>query len=71
MRISLYRIEASFNKILETKPTAFNEFKLAINSLLEFASTNTLSKNENLVRDHHNISFKCKIKNHRMYPVVL
>jgi SRSO17 transposase len=49
---------AYLNKILETKPTTFNEFKLAINSLLEFASTSTLSKNENLSHDYFKIKSK-------------
>ena len=39
---------AYLNKILETKPVTFNEFKQAINSLLEFSSTSELSKNETL-----------------------
>ncbi|OOP56976.1 MAG: hypothetical protein AYP45_06025 [Candidatus Brocadia carolinensis] len=33
-------------KILETKPKTFNEIKQAINAMLEFASTNALSKNK-------------------------
>jgi hypothetical protein len=49
---------AYLGKILETKPTTFNEFKLAINSLLEFASTSTLSKNERLARDYFKIKSK-------------
>ncbi len=49
---------AYLDKILETKPTTFNEFKLAINSLLEFASTSTLSKNEYLARDYFKIKSK-------------
>src|SRR3990172_11287563 len=36
------------NKILEHNPTTFNEFKHAINSLLEFSSTSELSKNKEL-----------------------
>lgn len=51
---------AYLDKILETKPTTFNEFKLVINSLLEFASTSTLSKNKNLARDYF------KIKSNRL-----
>ncbi|WKZ22783.1 MAG: hypothetical protein QY305_03925 [Candidatus Brocadiaceae baterium WH-1] len=49
---------AYLDKIFETKPTTFNEFKLAINSLLEFASTSTLSKNENLASDYFKIESK-------------
>lgn len=49
---------AYLDKILETKPITFNEFKLAINSLLEFASTNTLSKNETLAREYFKIKSK-------------
>lgn len=49
---------AYLDKILETKPITFNEFKQAINSLLEFASTNTLSKNETLARDYFKIKSK-------------
>ena len=37
---------AYLTKILETKPTTLNEIKQAVNSILEFASTNALSKNE-------------------------
>ncbi|HLG29368.1 MAG TPA: hypothetical protein VI387_04085 [Candidatus Brocadiales bacterium] len=40
--------DAYLTKILETKPTTFNEIKQAVNSILEFASTNALSKNEKL-----------------------
>jgi hypothetical protein len=50
--------DAYLTKILEIKPTTFNEFKLAINSLLEFASTSTLSKNERLARDYFKIKSK-------------
>ena len=47
---------AYLNKVLETKPVTFNEFKQAINSLLEFSSTSELSKNEVLA----NVYFKIK-----------
>ncbi|BBO16252.1 conserved hypothetical protein [Candidatus Brocadia pituitae] len=49
---------AYLSKILETKPTTFNEIKQAINSLLEFASTSTLSKNDHLARDYFKIKSK-------------
>ena len=49
---------AYLNKILEHKPTTFNEFKHAINSLLEFASTSALSKNEFLAADYFKIKSK-------------
>ena len=49
---------AYLNKILETKPTTFNEFKQAINSLLEFASTSALSKNEKLADGYFKIKSK-------------
>jgi len=49
---------AYLNKILEHKPTTFNEFKHAINSLLEFSSTSALSKNENLAGDYFKIKSK-------------
>lgn len=46
---------AYLNKILETKPVTFNEFKQAINSLLEFSSTSELSKNETLANGYFGI----------------
>jgi len=46
---------AYLNKILETKPVTFNEFKHAINSLLEFSSTSELSKNETLANGYFGI----------------
>ena len=50
-------------KILETKPTTFNEIKQAVNSLLEFASTNALSKNEILADGYFKIKSKRLKKN--------
>ncbi len=49
---------AYLTKILETKPTTFNEIKQAVNSMLEFASTNALSKNENLAHSYFKIKSK-------------
>ena len=49
---------AYLDKILETKPTTLNEFKLAINPLLEFASTSALSKNEVLSNSYFKIKSK-------------
>ena len=46
---------AYLHKILETKPVTFNEFKYAINSLLELSSTNELSKNETLANEYFKI----------------
>lgn len=46
---------AYLHKILETKPSTFNEFKKAINSLLEFSSTHALSKNEKLSQKYFKI----------------
>lgn len=43
------------HKILETKPVTFNEFKYAINSLLELSSTYELSKNEILANEYFKI----------------
>jgi hypothetical protein len=40
---------------LETKPVTFNEFKQAINSLLEFSATSELSKNETLANEYFKI----------------
>ena len=47
--------QAYLHKILETKPVTFNEFKYAINSLLEFSSTSELSKNETLANGYFRI----------------
>lgn len=55
---------AYLDKIMETKPSTFNEFKKAINSLLEFSSTNALSMNEKLSQEYFKIKsarFKKKI----------
>ena len=49
---------AYLNKILETRPTTFNEIKQAINSILEFASTRALSKNEKLADAYFKIKSK-------------
>ncbi len=43
------------SKILEAKPVTFNEFKQAINSLLEFSATTELSKNEKLANEYFKI----------------
>ena len=51
---------AYLNKILEHNPTTFNEFKCAINSLLEFSSTSELSKNKELADRYF------KIKSNRL-----
>jgi hypothetical protein len=45
-------------KILETKPTTFNEIKQAVNTMLEFAATNALSKNEKLANGYFKIKSK-------------
>jgi hypothetical protein len=50
--------DAYLTKILETKPTTFNEIKQAVNSILEFASTKSLSKNEKLADDYFKIKSK-------------
>jgi len=50
--------DAYLTKILETKPTTFNEIKQAVNSILEFASTNALSKNEKLANGYFKIKSK-------------
>ena len=50
--------DAYLTKFLETKPSTFNEIKLAVNSMLEFASTNALSKNETLANDYFKIKSK-------------
>ncbi|HLE86810.1 MAG TPA: hypothetical protein VI727_04035 [Candidatus Brocadiaceae bacterium] len=42
----------------ETKPTTFNEIKQAVNSILEFAATNALSKNEKLADGYFKIKSK-------------
>ncbi|OQY99874.1 MAG: hypothetical protein B6D35_08280 [Candidatus Brocadia sp. UTAMX2] len=49
---------AYLTKILETKPTTCNEIKQAINSMLEFAATNVLSKNEKLAGGYFKIKSK-------------
>lgn len=49
---------AYLTKILETKPTTFNGIKQAINAMLEFASTNALSKNEKLANGYFKIKSK-------------
>ena len=49
---------AYLNKISEKRPTTFNEIKQAINSILEFASTRALSKNEKLADDYFKIKSK-------------
>ena len=51
-------MRTSLNKILETKPATFNEFKQAINSLLELSSLNALSKNEKLADDYFKVKSK-------------
>ncbi|MBC8552181.1 MAG: IS701 family transposase [Candidatus Brocadiales bacterium] len=53
---------AYLHKILETKPGSFNEYKQAINSLLEFSATNELSKNKTLSNDYFKIKSTRKIK---------
>lgn len=53
---------AYLNKILETKPVTFNEFKQAINSLLEFSATSELSKNETLANEYFKIKSARAIK---------
>jgi hypothetical protein len=53
---------AYLNKILETKPVTFNEFKQAINSLLEFSATSELSKNETLANEYFKIQSACTMK---------
>ena len=50
-------------KILETKPTTFNEIKRAVNSILEFASTSALSKNDKLADGYFKIKSKRLKKN--------
>ena len=49
---------AYLNKISEKRPTTFNEIKQAINSILEFASTRALSKNEKLADAYFKIKSK-------------
>ena len=49
---------AYLNKILETQPTTFSEFKQAINSLLELSSLGTLSKNKSLADDYFKVKSK-------------
>jgi len=50
--------DAYLAKILETKPTTFNEIKQAVNSILEFAATSALSKNEKLADGYFKIKSK-------------
>ena len=50
-------------KILETKPDTFNEIKLAVNSILEFAATSALSKNDKLADGYFKIKSKRLKKN--------
>ena len=45
-------------KIIETKPDTFNEIKLAVNSILEFAATSALSKNDKLANGYFKIKSK-------------
>lgn len=45
-------------KILETKPTTFNEIKLGVNSILEFASTCALANNDKLADGYFKIKSK-------------
>ncbi|OQZ01078.1 MAG: hypothetical protein B6D35_04125 [Candidatus Brocadia sp. UTAMX2] len=58
--VSWIKQNAYLNKILETKPATFDEFKLAVNALLKFAATCTLSKNATLSRDYFKIKSKRK-----------
>ena len=54
---------AYLDKIVETKPSTFNEFKKAVNSLLEHASTTELSKNKHLASKYFRLkSLRCKVK---------
>lgn len=46
---------AYLSKIVEGKPSSFNEFKAALNSLLLYDSTSTLSKNMALSQSYFNI----------------
>lgn len=46
---------AYLHKIAETTPNTFNEIKKVINSLLEFSSTNELSKNDDLATEYFKI----------------
>ena len=50
-------------KIPETKPDTFNEIKLAVNSILEFAATSALSKNDKLADGYFKIKSKRLKKN--------
>ncbi|GAX62299.1 phosphoribosylformylglycinamidine (FGAM) synthase, synthetase domain [Candidatus Scalindua japonica] len=43
------------DKIFATKPVGFNEFKQAINSLLEFSAASELSKNATLANGYFGI----------------
>ncbi len=49
---------AYLNKILETKPITVNEFKQAVNSLLELSSLSPLSKNKKLADDYFKVKSK-------------
>ena len=53
---------AYLSKILEAKPVTFNEFKQAINSLLEFSATSELSKNETLANEYFKIKSARTVK---------
>jgi SRSO17 transposase len=53
---------AYLHKILDAKPVTFNEFKQAINSLLEFSATSELSKNEKLSNEYFKIKSARMIK---------
>lgn len=53
---------AYLSKILEAKPVTFNEFKQAINSLLEFSATSELSKNKTLANEYFKIKSTRTIK---------
>lgn len=53
---------AYLSKILEAKPVTFNEFKQAINSLLEFSATSELSKNKTLANEYFKIKSARTVK---------
>jgi hypothetical protein len=54
-------------KILETKPTTFNEIKQAVSSILEFSTTSALSKKEEISNPYFKIKSKrLKKKNGRL-----
>lgn len=50
--------DAYLMKILETKPTTFNEIKQAVKVILEFASINASSKNGKLADGYFKIKSK-------------